>query len=312
MITDNIPLAVETLKNGKLVGMPTETVYGLAADAANEEAIKAVFKTKGRPANHPAIVHIHDLNQLNDWAKNIPDIAYRCAEQFWPGPLTMILPKANYVSPLITGGQDSIGIRMPAHPIAQQLLKQFRHAVIAPSANRFGRISPTSAKDVEEELDCAIDVILDGGNCPVGIESTIIDLRDNTINIVRQGMITASMIERALQTSIHVTTPTSRVSGNLASHYAPTTPVVIVENNVLSQEIEKNKQQICLLSFTAITTKKNITCFTMPNTPDAYAQTLYQQLRAADHIGAELIVIEQPPLGEAWGAIHDRLKRAAS
>lgn len=313
-ISTDIAAAAQALTDGQLVGMPTETVYGLAADARNAQAIEAVFRAKGRPADHPVILHIHQLDELNQWAKDIPDSAYQLAEAFWPGPMTLILPKTDDVLDLVTGGQDSIGIRMPAHPMAQALLQQFGHGVIAPSANQFGHLSPTCAQDVIEELGEHVNLVLDGGDCPVGIESTIVDVRNNTIAIARQGMISAHQIQTVTNNPISLPTQELRVSGNMAAHYAPRTPVVLVPSDELSHTLGKHQQSGERVSVLALERYDHpqATWFCMPREPIAYAQQLYRQLRAADHLNADVIIVERPPAETAWVAILDRLMRAAA
>src|SRR3990167_999136 len=227
--TENIELAAKALQAGKLVGLPTETVYGLAADAMNPEAIERVFLAKNRPINHPLILHIADLNQLSNWAIDIPDIAFSLFDAFWPGPLTVVLKKHPKVSSLITGGQSTVAVRMPAHPVILSVLKTGKLAVAAPSANRHCQVSPTTAHHVLEELGDQVEMILDGGPCTVGIESTILNLSGQTPEILRPGMINQQEIESVLSFKIrsnHSST-SPRVSGSLDKHYAPSKPVKI-------------------------------------------------------------------------------------
>jgi L-threonylcarbamoyladenylate synthase len=232
----NIEYAAKLLQCGELVAFPTETVYGLGADAKNPQAIAQVFTAKGRPQNHPLIVHLGDYSQLGDWVSNIPDAAKKLAQQFWPGPMTLILPRAVHVSTLITGGQDSIGIRIPHHPVALALLNEFGSGIVAPSANRFGHVSPTCAQHVQDELGDEI-AILDGGACDIGVESTIIDLTSDQVRIVRPGIITASQIEHVImQPVLFGANINLRVSGHLASHYAPLTPLFCDFSGTSSRE----------------------------------------------------------------------------
>ena len=211
------------------MAFPTETVYGLGADASNPAAMKKIFAAKGRPADHPVIVHIADMSDLKHWAAEVPRAAWLLAEKFWPGPLTMVLKRAPQVSDLITGGQDTVGLRVPAHPVAQHLLKAFGGGIAAPSANKFGRLSPTTAEHVREELGEAVDMVLDGGPCEVGIESTIVDLTRETPAILRPGRMSAQQIADALLAQLgEPAGDRPRVPGSLASHYAPRAPLKIV------------------------------------------------------------------------------------
>ncbi len=235
---DDIPAAAAILRAGGTVAFPTETVYGLGADASNPLAVRQIFEIKGRPDYHPLIVHIADVSQLHLWAENIPDAAWRLAEQFWPGPLTLILPRRGNVLDEITGGQDTVGLRVPAHPVALALLRAFGGGIAAPSANRFGRVSPTTAQHVRDELGSRVDVILDGGPCYVGVESTIVGLTTGKAVLLRPGGLSIEAIEHVLKQKILRTSPaahTERVSGLLDSHYAPATPIEILPVGALSQ-----------------------------------------------------------------------------
>ncbi|AVP98241.1 threonylcarbamoyl-AMP synthase [Ahniella affigens] len=219
--------AVAALRRGEVIGLPTETVYGLAGDARNPEALQRIFATKGRPADHPLIVHLADAKQLSDWAIDVPVAALQLAQAFWPGPMTLILKRQANVSDLVTGGQDTVGLRVPSHPWAQAVLQAFGGGLAAPSANRFGHVSPTTAQHVRDEFGEAVPVVLDAGPCQVGIESTIIDLSTGFARILRPGLITAEQIEAVLHASPEApgarqtSADTPRVSGSLASHYAP-------------------------------------------------------------------------------------------
>ncbi|MEO8003262.1 MAG: L-threonylcarbamoyladenylate synthase, partial [Betaproteobacteria bacterium] len=229
MSDQEIEQAVQILRKGGLVAFPTETVYGLGADASNPAAVRKIFAAKGRPADHPVIVHIADTSELKHWALEVPRSAWVLAEKFWPGPLTMVFKRASHVSDLVTGGQDTVGVRVPSHPVAQQLLRAFNGGIAGPSANRFGRLSPTTAAHVREELGAAVDLVLDGGPCEVGIESTIVDVTRATPAVLRPGRITALQIEEALATAVGDTAPgRPRVSGSLDSHYAPQLPLTLV------------------------------------------------------------------------------------
>ena len=229
MTGEEIEKAAEILRKGGLVAFPTETVYGLGADASNPAALRKVFAAKGRPADHPVIVHVARTSDLKHWAAEVPRSAWLLAEKFWPGPLTLVLKRAARVSDLITGGQDSVGLRVPSHPIAQQLLKAFGGGIAAPSANRFGRLSPTTAQHVREELGNAVDLVLDGGSCDVGIESTIVDLTRESPAVLRPGRISAQQIADVLLAQFaEPGADRPRVSGSLESHYAPGLPLKIV------------------------------------------------------------------------------------
>ncbi|MBV9788146.1 MAG: threonylcarbamoyl-AMP synthase, partial [Chloroflexi bacterium] len=226
---NEIERAVAALRDGQLVAFPTETVYGLGADASNADAVRRIFAAKGRPADHPLIVHLPDVAALTDWARDIPPAAWQLAARFWPGPLTMILPKAPHVPDVVTGGQQSIGLRIPDHPVAGALLRAFNGGVAAPSANRFGRISPTLAEHVQSELGDAVALIIDGGPCRVGVESSIVDLTGEQPALLRPGHISASQLAEVLGSPvIQPQRSTTRAPGTLDSHYAPLTSTQIV------------------------------------------------------------------------------------
>ena len=307
--------AVDALRRGELVGMPTETVYGLAGDAGKPEAIKRIFALKGRPANHPLIVHLGGAAQLDAWAREIPAAARTLALRFWPGPLTLVLKRARGVSDLLTGGQDSVGLRVPAHPIAQALLTAFGGALAAPSANRFGRVSPTTAQHVREEFGDSLPLVLDGGPCQVGIESTIVDLSTATPRILRPGRIAIDQIEGALERRVEsgALDDSPRVSGALASHYAPRTPAELVEAGALSKRIAagvsdgENVRVIALGSLPV-----GVEGLELPSSPLEYARHLYAALRTLDAEGADRILVVAPPEQPAWSAIRDRLLRATA
>lgn len=306
-----IKKAVELLNQGQLIGLPTETVYGLAGDAKNEAAIKKIFQAKGRPENHPLIVHIGTLKEVDDWAKQISPNAKKLMQKFWPGPLTLILKKQNHVSNLLTGGQDSIGLRMPNHPMALEVLTTFGSALAAPSANQFGHISPTRPEDVIEELDDHVALVLPGGATDIGIESTIVDARIEPCTILRQGAITQAMLEKFLGTRVPIKNPQDlKVSGNLPSHYAPYTPLMLVDKSAL-ENLATQAQKSIVLAYSKLNLPKTVKIIAMPKTPEAYAHELYAQLRRADHEKTGLIIVEAPPTGGLWDAINDRLQRAS-
>jgi L-threonylcarbamoyladenylate synthase len=322
-----IEIAVSTLRAGDLVAFPTETVYGLGASAINEHALRRLFKVKGRPENHPVIVHLAHFNQVYAWAREVPESARILAERFWPGPLTMILKRASRVSDLITGGQDTIGLRIPNHPVALALLKAFGEAVAAPSANRFGRVSPTTAQDVRNELGSDVACVLDGGNCQVGIESTIVDLTQGKATILRPGMISENEINSLLggkSESSETNPPSIRVPGSLARHYATQTPIKLKSLNEIHSSVitspgslgsDEQPRSIAVLSFAD--KPKNASSslgrwIKISSEADEYARDLYRSLRELDRSGARVILVEELPQGPDWLAVKDRLSRAAT
>ncbi len=317
MIYNNIVQAVTILQRGGLVGMPTETVYGLGADAKNPAALHKIFQAKQRPIDHPLIVHLADLSQLSEWVSTVSPLAQRLAEAFWPGPLTLILPKAAGVLDLVTGGQSSIGVRIPSHPIAQNLLKQFGSGIAAPSANRFGRISPTTAEAVREELGDAVDVILDGGVCEVGLESTIVDVTSDTPRLLRPGKITPEQIELILQRPLSTQKENvPRVSGSLETHYAPCTLTQLItttEIPLFLKNLTPTDLPLALITRSLVAAiHQDIICVVMSEDPAVYAHDLYHTLRALDNKQLKRIVVEDVPGNVEWLAIRDRLLRACS
>lgn len=315
-----IAKAVDLLHQGRLVAFPTETVYGLGADASNAKAVTGIFKAKGRPADHPLIVHIANPAQLSDWAITVPETAQRLAKRFWPGPLTLILKKRPEVANEITGGQDTVGLRIPDNPVALRLLRAFGGGIAAPSANRFKRVSPTQAVHVAEELDGRVDLILDGGPCRVGVESTIIDLSGTNPLLLRPGRISKAEIEQELHCELteisYTNNDTPRAPGQMTVHYAPSTPTRLCPseqfNDTIRQLAEKGKK-IGLLAY-RFESKPNssVTIVHLPETADAYAQGLYAALRELDRLGLDTILVEQPPESNEWHAVNDRLKKATA
>ncbi len=320
-IVSNIPdlsTALALLRAGELVGIPTETVYGLAADASQPAAVAKIFAAKGRPNDHPVIVHIAGVEQLQDWAQNIPDSAYQLAAAFWPGPLTLILERQAHVSDAVTGGQNTVGLRAPAHPITHALLQQFGGGLAAPSANQFGHVSPTTAEHVRHEFTPEqVSLILDGGACDVGVESTIVSLIGGEAKLLRPGGISRAAIEAVLGKAIeHHTNQASaqqRVSGLLDSHYAPRTPLITGSLNQILQmasEVAHKGQKVVLL----VQQKQpnlSLPQQEMPAQAALYAQQIYALLRALDQQNFDILLLETPPQGAEWLAIHDRLNRAA-
>jgi L-threonylcarbamoyladenylate synthase len=306
--------AVEVLRAGDLVVFPTETVYGLGANASDPAAVRKIFQVKGRPADHPVIVHLDNPRYLHRWVSNMPAAAEKLAARFWPGPLTLILPKAEKVNDIVTGGQDSIGIRVPSHPIAQQLLTAFGGGIAAPSANRFGRLSPTKPEHVRDELGAAIQVILDGGESPIGLESTIVSCLGNEARLLRPGFITRSQLEQVVG-KLAVGGVVPRVSGDRRLHYAPSTPLAIVASDDLERyagEFVARQEKVAVLAMRPpLDTQRNMTWINAGKKPDAYAHNLYNHLRTLDSAGCARILVQELPADERWAAILDRLQRAS-
>ena len=305
------------LRAGELVAFPTETVYGLGADASNPAAVAKIFAAKGRPADHPVIVHLPAAEQLDAWARVVPDAARQLAAAFWPGPLTLILKRRPRVPDAVTGGQDTVGLRVPNHPLALDLLRAFEGGLAAPSANRFGRISPTSAAHVRDELGTAVALVLDGGPCRVGIESTIVDCSRERPAILRPGMIGAAEIGRALGIDrlAEAAADRPRVSGALESHYAPAAPLRLLAGGEIERELRlalRRGERVAVLAFDAPCLIDERLQWRMA-APDSatYARELYAALRTLDGACADLILVEAPPQGAQWLAIADRLARAA-
>lgn len=337
MDSATIARAVELLRAGRLVALPTETVYGLGADAANPEAVARIFAAKGRPADHPLIVHLPGAAWLEQWAREIPPLAWELAEDFWPGPLTLILKRAPGVPDAVTGGQDTVGLRVPAHPLALQLLRAFAASepahragkpgggLAAPSANRFGRISPTSAEHVRAELGDAVDFVLDGGACPVGIESTILDLsRGAPPRLLRPGAITPEMILRTTGVEVEVAAKAAegapRVSGSLSAHYAPRTPLRLLAAAELDAAIgdaaSAGRSIAVLRRLPEAGTDESAELLSLhtrwlPADAEGFARDLYAALREVDALGVSLILAEAVPAAGEWAAVADRLRRAA-
>ena len=300
------------LKQGKLVALPTETVYGLAADATQPLAVKGIFAAKGRPANHPLIVHIGEISQLTDWAADIPPQAYALAKAFWPGPLTLLLPKGERASSVVTGGLDTIAIRMPAHPVILSILQEHKLAVAAPSANPYKQLSPTTAEHVIAGLDGKIEAVLDGGDCLFGLESTIIDLTTDQIRVLRAGPITANELSEVLGESVDYPTHHSMaVPGNVGSHYQPKTLLRLVDNIEQAIINRDKKSTYAVIHTSQLVDDGGITSFQMPIDAASYGKKLYRSLADADKLQPDEIWLERPPQGEAWNAVNDRLSRAA-
>jgi L-threonylcarbamoyladenylate synthase len=303
--------AAANLISGGLVAFPTETVYGLGADACNEMAVARIYLVKGRPADHPLIVHVASMDALGDWSDDVPGYAISLARDFWPGPMTLVLKRSALAGDFVTGGQETVGVRVPNHPVALGLLEAFTRAggkgVAAPSANRFGNVSPTTAGAVSDELSEYLadgDQILDGGPCDVGVESTIIDCTIDVPKILRPGAITAQMIAESTGMVIAgvVEESSIRVSGSLDAHYSPAATVVLDQSPVAGQGF---------IAMADVVTDSEVVRLAAPTTHEEFARTLYSALRAADEQGLKMVVVHQPVGDGIAIAIRDRLKRAA-
>jgi L-threonylcarbamoyladenylate synthase len=326
-VTTDVDAAVAVLRAGGLVGLPTETVYGLAAVATNDDAVRRVFAVKGRPADHPLIVHLPDASHVVRWASVVPDGLDALAEAFWPGPLTVVVHAASSVPATVTGGRPTVALRVPAHPVTAELLHRLGEAVAAPSANRFGRVSPTTADHVVADLDGDVDLVLDGGPCAVGVESTIVDLSGNRPEVLRTGAITAAQIATVLGVDVAVAdaaTP-SRAPGMLAAHYAPTARVVVVDDPatvaldaglgaglgagpvaLVAPTVADLDTLAAALEPTAVVELEPV------GGPDSFARVLYDRLRQADRLGCSAVVVVAPPAAGVGVAVRDRLDRAAA
>ncbi len=324
---DAIEHAARQLEAGALVGFPTETVYGLGADAENPVAVASIYAAKGRPSNHPVIVHLAPEADLAYWAMDIPDEAYQLIAAFWPGPLTLILKRAANIPDAVSGGQDSIGVRCPSHPVAQALLRAFKGGkggVAAPSANKFGHVSPTTAQHVLDEFPQEskpggmIAAVLDGGQSEVGIESTIVDLTRLATHgpvLLRPGDISAVQLAQvlgALPAAPDAAAP--RASGTLDAHYAPNTPVVLIASAALAktmQQLADAGRSFALMSHSQIGNTAALAHLALPAEPHGYAHDLYADLRALDAVHADIILVEALPDDKDWQGVNDRLRRAA-
>ena len=306
---DALSAAAQLLAKGGLVAFPTETVYGLGADATNEDAVARIYEVKGRPADHPLIVHIHSMQAMGHWADEIPSYAITLARNFWPGPMTMILKRSSLAEDFVTGGQPTVGLRVPDHVVALALLSEFEKVggkgIAAPSANRFGHVSPTSAQAVQDELGQYLnekDVILDGGASQIGVESTIIDCTSDAPRILRPGAITLEMIEQATELKVSNTESNIRVSGSLENHYAPKAKVY------LNRVPNAGDGFIALVD---IETPENVIRLAAPNSVEDFARLMYSALREGDARGLKSVVVEEPAGDGLALAIRDRLMRAS-
>ncbi len=319
----NLSRAVEALRASDCIGLPTETVYGLAADATNAEAVAKIFALKGRPTNHPLIVHLASASDARAWASEWSDAAEKLAKAFWPGPMTLIVRRASHVLDAVTGGQDTVGLRVPSHPVAQRLLSQFGGGLAAPSANKFGHVSPTSARHVANEFANDDLLILDGGDCEVGVESTIIDVSGKQPRVLRPGRVRAHDIERVLASPLANAThdapraihDTPRVSGSLDSHYAPRKKTLMLAGDALDIFLDAARdagKRVGLVHHSTRFASKRVKERVALNGANAssFEHEIYATMRALDDSSVDLIVIEQPPQTTDWDAVNDRLRRA--
>jgi L-threonylcarbamoyladenylate synthase len=309
-VSEEVRRAAEVLRRGGLVAFPTETVYGLGADASNAATIERLYAVKRRPSEHPVIVHFATADDALRWAREVPEGAKSLAKRFWPGPLTLILERSALAKDFVTGGQDNVGLRVPSHPIAHQLLKHFGKGVAAPSANRFGHVSPTTAAHVREDLGEDVDLVLEGGPSEVGIESTILDFSSGSPVLLRPGHVSQADLENVLGGSIaEKDKAATRHSGGLERHYAPRTPALLVPTHELDREIAKLGDRVAVLAFSRPDERVEY-WLRMPREPQAYARRLYAALRELDTAGCESILVESPPAAPQWAAVLDRLRRA--
>ena len=311
---DALQKAAQTLLDGNLVAFPTETVYGLGADATNKQAVARIYEAKGRPADHPLIVHLHSMQVMGQWVEDVPEYAIALGRDFWPGPMTLIFKRSDLAQDFLTGGQNTVGIRVPNHVVALALLEAFQnlggHGVAAPSANRFGHVSPTTAQAVSDELAEHLnpaDQIMDGGPSAVGVESTIIDCTGELPRILRPGAVTEEMIKASTGLSVIMSnnlqeTENIRVSGSLEKHYAPAAKVLLDQNPVAGQGFIADSRRVTPTGVTRLAAPKNV---------DEFARDLYTALRKADELGLQEVVVEQPQGDGIAIAIRDRLSRAA-
>lgn len=303
---------VSLLKNGGLVALPTETVYGLAADALNEAAIQKIFKAKGRPSNHPLIVHIDSFDKIDPWCQDISIAAKKLADNFWPGSLTMIFNKRNNVSNSITGGLNTIAIRIPNHPVILEVISKLGNGIAAPSANAHQKTSPTSSMHVLKTLDGKIAGIVDSGVCAVGIESTIIDMTKEIPIILRPGAITVEMIEKVL--GINIENPiyhNEKVSGNMKNHYQPEKPLFIFTIDQI-ESLSKEETNIAIIHYSKISKTENAIYYTMPKNKAEYTKIFYSTLHSIDNTNVAKVLVETPPSSIEWADINDRLIKASA
>jgi L-threonylcarbamoyladenylate synthase len=308
-VSKEVRRAAEILRAGGLVAFPTETVYGLGADASSAKAMARLYEVKGRPNDHPVIVHFASASEAFKWASEVSRDAKLLAERFWPGPLTLILKRSDKAKDFVTGGQASVGVRVPSHPVARELLDEFGKPLAAPSANRFGHVSPTTAAHVREDLGADVDLVLEGGPSEVGIESTIVDLSGGAAAILRPGKISREELQEIISLGKAETAP--RHSGGMEKHYAPKTPARLVATHELDKEISKLTARAAVLAFSRPDERVDF-WLRMPRDPAAYAQKLYAALRELDAAGCDALLIEAPPVESRWEAVLDRLRKATA
>ncbi len=314
-LEEQISRGIQCLRRGGIIGFPTETVFGLGADAANANAIARIYEAKSRPREHPLILHLGELRDLERWVHEVPTSAESLANKFWPGPLTMILKAEPNQGREFRGDNNSVAVRVPAHPVAQALIRGLGNGIVAPSANRFGRLSPTTAQHVSDELGEKIDMVIEGPTCPIGIESTIVDLTEKVPVILRPGHIDEKQISQALgQEVLTVESKTNKAPGSYPVHYAPNTPLTVLYRDDMEKFLHNDANGISV----AVLGRSKRPYFSSaavwqvaPFSPAAYAQNLYGLLRRLDHSGCDLIAVEEPPHRMSWFAIHDRLKKSS-
>jgi L-threonylcarbamoyladenylate synthase len=314
----DVAAAAAVLRAGGLVAFPTETVYGLGADASRDDAVAGIFAAKGRPRGHPLIVHLAPEARLDDWARDVPDAARALAAHAWPGPLTLILRRADRVALATTGGADTVGLRIPAHPLAQALLRAFGGGVAAPSANRFGAVSPTTADHVAHDLGDAVGYLLDGGPCSVGVESTIVDLSRGRAVLLRPGGLARDAIAAITGPLEDGDRDAPAAPGTLASHYAPRARVIAVAPEAVAGAIaaaQRAGERVGVLAargvLAGLALPPGVDVAALPDDPPGMARELYAALRALDEIGPDVVVAALPPAAGLGEAIGDRLVRAA-
>jgi L-threonylcarbamoyladenylate synthase len=317
-VTRDVDRAVAALRAGDLVALPTETVYGLAGDASSLESLSKIFRAKGRPAHHPVIVHVASADEVGAWATDVPPWARLLMDTLWPGPLTVIVPRSSHVLDAVTGGQSTVGLRVPAHPLTLDVLDRFGGGLAAPSANRYGRVSPTTAADVVadlgDQLDSERDLVLDGGPCEVGVESTIVGAWDAVPRLLRPGAVTSEQIRDITGLTPDSATDGVRAPGSTASHYAPRAQVVVVDAAELNATIEQvvDRHRVAVIALAEVASDPQVTRLAAPVDADEYAQELYAALRKADVSGMDLVIAVPPPATGVGHAVRDRLNRAAT
>jgi len=317
---EDLARAVTALRAGDLVAFPTETVYGLGADAANPDAVRRLYAVKGRPADHPVIVHLAHAGQLDDLARDVSDTARQLAHVYWPGPLTLVVRRdLEQVAAELTGGRDTVALRVPDHPVARRLLELFGGGVAAPSANRFGRVSPTTAAHVRADLGADVTVVLDGGACRVGIESTIVDVTGREPAILRVGGVSRAEIERTIGRACIVRTAGEVAApGTLAAHYAPRTPVEMVDAHTVAQRAREHiasNRRPGVLAFASVASDlpDQVVVLDAPADTEEYARVLYARLREADRLDLDVLLVVSPRSSDGLGAaVADRVRRAAT